>query len=354
MRVLQDYTDKITPWNQQPKFLATVSATLQPFADIQVALANLPYVFDVDYSVGVQEDVDGQWIGRSRDILVQEPISYVACDVIGLGCDTVELYPDGAPRSAPTMVALDDTTYRRLLYAKIVANNWDGQTVNAALPFNTFLGFDSYVVPPAFVQDLCNMTMDFCVAGAPLTGAAIPILSETYLPVKPAGVSANFWYASPGPSIAIPAALLALLEMNLELLPSTKPSTNATYWNDGGILAVTPGGSLQTTIPTSDLVVWDNGGFVCISGDHYKVLSLTGMPVNKSSVWPLWNDGGVLNINSDYAVPAQPPFFTPPVGVANPLTGCDVHNSYMSGCDTSVLAVPAEYLILQPIYGEAQ
>ena len=86
--------------------------------------------FDIDTAVGVQLDILGLWIGRSR--IVSQPISgvYFSWDTDGLGYDRGIWQGPYDPDSGYT--TLSDETYRIILKAKIAINNWDGR--NDSLP----------------------------------------------------------------------------------------------------------------------------------------------------------------------------------------------------------------------------
>ena len=66
--------------------------------------------------------------------------------------------------------------------------------------------------------------------------------------------------AAPGVS-----ALLGVADPSL--LPIVLPLTAGTYWSDGGVLCVTPGGSNPLPIiqPALPGYFWSNGGVVCVS-----------------------------------------------------------------------------------------
>lgn len=93
-------------------------------------MSGLVTAFDIDTAVGVQLDILGLWIGRSR--IVSQPISgvYFSWDTDGLGYDQGIWQGPYDPDSGYT--TLSDETYRIILKAKIAINNWDGR--NDSLP----------------------------------------------------------------------------------------------------------------------------------------------------------------------------------------------------------------------------
>jgi len=166
----------------RPKFVATVQASVSPFARIQEVLLSLPREFDVDTAVGVQLDAVGVWIGRSR--YVGAPITgvYMEWDTTAAlgwegGVWKGQFDPDAG------IVNLPDDSYRMLLKAKIAANQWDGTIPGAyAIWERIFTG--SYLI----IEDLQDMTMAIGVSGIPLSTLDTELLERGYLPLKPAGV----------------------------------------------------------------------------------------------------------------------------------------------------------------------
>lgn len=147
-----DYVEHITSFHVgRPNFVATVAITVLPLADIQVGIAGIPAAFDLDVAVGVQLDVVGQWIGRSRQIPVPIEGIYFSFDDANLERGFDRGVWKGPYSTGIALSLLDDDTYRRLLRAKILANNWDGtvSTLQAIL--------DTYFIDPeshVFVVDM--------------------------------------------------------------------------------------------------------------------------------------------------------------------------------------------------------
>jgi hypothetical protein len=148
-KTADDYVGLITPWQStKARFVATVRAGVQPYADAQAVIASLPGAFDLDDAIGAQLDATGQWIGPTRYVPLPIITGYFSLDVDGLGLDQGvlrEAYSD-----ATTIYALDDDVYRRLLYAVIAANHWDGTVPGAQAVFDTFFTDPATHV---FVQD---------------------------------------------------------------------------------------------------------------------------------------------------------------------------------------------------------
>ncbi|EMA8645481.1 DUF2612 domain-containing protein [Cronobacter turicensis] len=128
---MSKYSDLITNYHRgKPLFVQHVELSTRPLSDVSSSLNNLITAFDIDSAIGVQLDVLGEWIGRTR--IVSQPISgvYFSFDTDGLGWDQGSWQGPYDPDAGFT--SLSDETYRIVLKAKIAINNWDGQ--NDSLP----------------------------------------------------------------------------------------------------------------------------------------------------------------------------------------------------------------------------
>jgi hypothetical protein len=150
MRSTDDYVGKIPPlYANKPNFTATIAATVAPFADLQIFFATLPEQFDIDVAVGVQLDAVGQWVGQSRKVSIPVAQPWFSWGVANRGW--AQGYWKGPTILGNYISSLDDDTYRRLLYAKVAANNGAG-TVGSAQA-----ALDLYFINPAthvFVEDV--------------------------------------------------------------------------------------------------------------------------------------------------------------------------------------------------------
>jgi hypothetical protein len=134
MRSVDDYLALIPPlYAKAEKFKAVVALTVAPFADLQAFLADLPRAFDIDFAEGVQLDAVGAWVGQSRNVAVPVSQPWFSWGVAYRGWG--QGYWKGPDRLGDYIASLDDDTYRRLLYAIVIANYGDGQvdTAQAAL-----------------------------------------------------------------------------------------------------------------------------------------------------------------------------------------------------------------------------
>lgn len=199
MRSTDDYTGLIPPlYANKTKFVSTIVASVSPFADMQNFLSTLPLAFDLDTAVGVQLDVDGEWVGRSRIIPIPISHPWFSWGIQKRGWG--EAYWKGPEILGDTLTSLDDETYRRLLRAKILANEQDGTIAQAQAALATF-----------FLEPTLIFTMDRTQAIGWLPGnqpssqrsgmvwqigvaqklpdlVSLEILAQNLIPVQPAGV----------------------------------------------------------------------------------------------------------------------------------------------------------------------
>jgi len=189
MANVEAYLALITPSHRdKPKFVSMVRALAAPVVAQQDFLSHLPVDFDLDEAIGVQLDVDGEWIGRSRYVTVPIPGAWFAWDEEWRGWEQGVWYQPQYDQ--PTGITrLDDETYRTLLRAKIASNNWDGTlpAAKAALEI-IFPDGDTKII----VTDNLDMSMTFGVAGKIPSLLFIVLLSRGYVPLKPEGVRADY------------------------------------------------------------------------------------------------------------------------------------------------------------------
>lgn len=124
-RTADYYVGLITPWQStKARFVATVRANLQPYADAQAVTSTLPLAFDLDFAEGAQLDVVGQWVGLGRTVPAPLPNVFFTFGDPDLGFG--QGYWKGPFDSGEGLSVLPDDLYRRLLRAKILSNTWDG------------------------------------------------------------------------------------------------------------------------------------------------------------------------------------------------------------------------------------
>lgn len=188
---MSKYTDLITNYHAgKPKFAAHVDLSTRPLTDVSTALEGLITAFDIDSAVGVQLDVLGEWIGRTR--IVSQPIAdvYFSFDTDGLGWDQGIWQGPYDPDAGFT--SLSDETYRIVLKAKIAINNWNGQ--NDTLPPILEIALEGSGLKMQIVD---NQDMTISVWVFPeedISQVSLELLAairQGYLTVKAAGVWAG-------------------------------------------------------------------------------------------------------------------------------------------------------------------
>lgn len=188
MPTVDDYLALIPSYHRgNAKFTATVRVSAEAAADIQAAIAAIAPAFDLDTAIGAQEDVDGQWIGRSRYIATPIANAWFSWDTDGLGWG--QGVWKGPYDSTTGLTRLDDETYRLLLRAKIAANHWDGTIAGAAAALAyIFDGTDSIL----YIEDHQDMSMVIGIAGVIPSALVLCIFAGGYIPLKPAAVKVDY------------------------------------------------------------------------------------------------------------------------------------------------------------------
>jgi Protein of unknown function (DUF2612) len=185
------YTGLIIPEHQgQPNLTATITLSVQPFVDDQNVLDTLVGLFDLDVAVGTQLDAVGVRVGRSRYLETPIPNVYFSWGVDGLGWG--QGYWRGLYDPTQGVVALDDTTYRILLRATILANTWDGTAVGAENALSLLFN-DTYTPGTRlFLYDNMNMSMVIGVVGTTPPAIFAGLLTQGEINLKPVGVGVSY------------------------------------------------------------------------------------------------------------------------------------------------------------------
>ncbi|KVP48384.1 DUF2612 domain-containing protein [Burkholderia ubonensis] len=182
-----DYTALITSEHRdKPRYMATITAVVQPLVDQMNLLASMPGKFDLDVAVGDQLDTVGLWVGVSRRIRTPLTGIYFSFDTAGLGFDQGIWKGPFDPDTGLTV--LDDDTYRLVIRAKIGANRWDGTLASSAAILNSIFGSDTHV----FIEDHQDMSMTIGISGKVPSAVFLALLAGGYIPLKPEGVRVNY------------------------------------------------------------------------------------------------------------------------------------------------------------------
>lgn len=208
------YTGLVTSEHaSKTKFIASLSALLQPVADLLTLQCSIPAAFDIQYSVGVQLDVGGEWAGASRELLLPLANTYFTWG----GTDIKVGWTKGVWKrlSDPVegLTLLNDDDYRNYIWATILANQWDGSIPELYNILYTLIGegggtfaalldsyggqmLDSFGNPIGLggptnflIQD--NGDMSFSIALGTVSTVAAALIVNGYLNIKPAGVRMN-------------------------------------------------------------------------------------------------------------------------------------------------------------------
>lgn len=182
---ISGYLDLVPSANQKPKFLAVLSALLQPLADQQAVLESMPSgVFDIDTAVGQQLDMIGEWIGVTRNLRVPLTGIFFSFDAAGLGFDQGLWQSQYIPSDG--LEQLPDAQYRLVLKTKIANNQWDGSLSQAYAIFNELFSGSAFT---PFIKDNGDLTMEMGLAGGLVDPLTFALLTQGYLDLKPAGVT---------------------------------------------------------------------------------------------------------------------------------------------------------------------
>ncbi len=186
--VLADYLNLITTEHRdRPLFIASLSAGVAGALEGALSLTDLLAAFDIDSAVGVQLDIVGIWVGRSRQITTPLTGVYFTWDDVDAdGWDSGVWQGDFDPDSGLT--TLPDDSYRVLLKAKIAANHWDGTIPGAYDVWASAFGDDLSI----FIQDNQDMSMTVTVVTPGLSAVTKALLTGGYIPLKPAGVRVSY------------------------------------------------------------------------------------------------------------------------------------------------------------------
>lgn len=170
---VSDYLGLVTSeHNQRPKYIAFLTALLQPFVDNINLVNSFPQLFDLDLAVGQQLDFNGQWIGASRQL--KKTIGGVS--------------------------QLDDTTYRLLLKAVIALNHWDGTVPGAYAIWAIVFADQPFQI---LIQDNQDMSMFFVFINPDLSTLVLALITGGYFDLRPAGVLMRGYFKPSVPGIPV-------------------------------------------------------------------------------------------------------------------------------------------------------
>lgn len=146
----------------KPKFMAWLTAVLQPVDDVASLAAGMHTYFDLDTAVGAQMNTLGEIVGVGRALNFQ---------------------PSG--ESSPV---LNDDLYQLALQAKIAKNQWDGTVDQIPEIWNNLFPQVRLVI-----SDNQDMSMSVLIFGL-ATQFEKDLVSNGYIIPKPQGVSIAYAY----------------------------------------------------------------------------------------------------------------------------------------------------------------
>ncbi len=163
MALLDKYLNLISSQHRdKPKYMATLSALLQPCEDIFSVAIYMDDEFDLDNATGAQQDILGEIVGQSR---------------------TVDFQPDRG-----LSPVLDNFSYLNLLRAKIAKNMWKGRVADLREIWLTLFG------NPIIIQDNQDMTIDVVVVGI-YDQMTKNLIQKGYIVPKPQSVGINYAFS---------------------------------------------------------------------------------------------------------------------------------------------------------------
>lgn len=173
------YTDLVPTANQQPNFLAVLSACVQPIADIAAFIGSINEAYDIDNAEGAQLDTLGVLVGRSRALKLPVSGVFFSFDTAGLGLDE-GVWQYG---SETQIFDLPDAQYRTVLFMKIANNSWNGSLPAAYAILNELFAGTPYT---PFIVDNGDKTLDIGLAGSPPDALTFAILTQGFFDLRPA------------------------------------------------------------------------------------------------------------------------------------------------------------------------
>lgn len=180
---LDNYLDLITSeHNKKEKFMAMLGLTMEPLADGIDLSYMLSQNFDLDTAIGVQLDIVGLWIGRTRDLQVPITGVYFTYNT-GPGYN-IGIYK-GPFDPVTGLVRLPDDQYRLLLKATAARNQWNGSIPGAYAAYAILFQGTNFEV---LIYDFQDMTMSFAMLGGVPDAVTKALFTGGYLSLRPDGV----------------------------------------------------------------------------------------------------------------------------------------------------------------------
>lgn len=192
------YLDLVTPeHNQQPDYIAFLTALLQPLADGETLADEMVVLYDLDTAQGVQLDAVGLWIGRTRNLTVPLTGVYFTYND-GPGYNSGIYKGPFDPVSG--LVMLPDAQYRIYLKAVAAANHWNGTLPGAYAAYAILFEDTPFSV---LIYDFQDMTMAFALLGGVPDALTLALFTGGYLNLKPEGVGVRYYVVPVNPTAPV-------------------------------------------------------------------------------------------------------------------------------------------------------
>lgn len=154
----------------QPNFIASLSAIIQPLADLSQVLIGVPPAYSLDQAVGVQLDTTALWLGRIRTITVSGAAFELPDDNIGVG-----YYPG----------------FRQMLEGVALLNRWDGTIPGGYTAYAAAWYANDFRVG---IIDNEDMTMNLALYWQVPDATAKALFTSDYLKPRPSAVGVKSYY----------------------------------------------------------------------------------------------------------------------------------------------------------------
>lgn len=166
----------------KPKFVATVTARVQPYVDLMATLARMIGLFNPN-ATGDQLDKFAEWVGANRNL--QTPLQNVwfTWGTAGLGWGEGTILGPGDVE-ANGLAVLPDDSFQVLVKLVIAMNNWDGTVPGAYSIWQTVMGSDYGLL----YQDNQDQTILVVFTGLITSVAIKALITGGYFNIVPAGV----------------------------------------------------------------------------------------------------------------------------------------------------------------------
>jgi len=183
-----EYLALITTEHQaRPRFMATVQASVAPFAALQTLMRSYVPAFDVDSAVGRQLDIVALWVGVTRRVAIPiDGFYFTWDDEVVTGWDSGVWKGVGDPDAG--FVDLPDDLFRQVIKAKIEANHWDGSIEGIYRILDAAYNVGDNIT----IEDNQDMTMTVTIVDGSIAPVEKAILTGGIVPIKPAGVEAIY------------------------------------------------------------------------------------------------------------------------------------------------------------------